>query len=71
MLWEEQGPERAVPWLRLLVAGLSSQRPRFAPGSIRIRFVVDKVALGHVFSTFFGFPLSILFHHGSIFIYII
>jgi hypothetical protein len=48
-----------VPWLRSLVAGLSSRRPGFAPWSIHVGFVVDKVALGQVFSEFFGFPLSI------------
>jgi hypothetical protein len=39
----------AVPWLRSLVAGLSPRRPGFAPGSIHVGFVVDKVALGQVF----------------------
>ena len=39
----------AVPWLRRLVAGLSSRRPGFDPGSVRVGFVVDKVALGQVF----------------------
>jgi hypothetical protein len=39
----------AVPWLRSLVVGLSPRRPGFAPGSIRVGFVVDKVALGQVF----------------------
>jgi hypothetical protein len=46
----------AVPWLRSLVAGLSPRRPGFAPGSIYVGFVVDKVTLGQVFSEFFGFP---------------
>jgi hypothetical protein len=36
----------AVPWLKRLVAGLSPRRPGFAPGSIHVGFVVDKVALG-------------------------
>jgi hypothetical protein len=39
----------AVPWLRRLVAGLSPRRPGFDPGSVHVGFVVDKVALGHVF----------------------
>jgi len=34
------------------------------PGSIHVGFVVDKVALGQVFSKFFGFPLSI--HHSTV-----
>jgi hypothetical protein len=37
-----------VPWLRRLVAGLSPRRPGFDPGSVHVRFVVDKVALGQV-----------------------
>ena len=40
----------AVPWLRRLVAGLSLRRPGFDPGSIHVGFVVNKVALGQVFS---------------------
>jgi hypothetical protein len=38
-----------VPWLRRLVAGLSPRRPGLDPGSVYVRFVVDKVALGQVF----------------------
>jgi hypothetical protein len=45
---------RAVPWLRRLVAGLSPGRPRF---EFHVGFVVVKVALGQVFSEYFGFPL--------------
>jgi hypothetical protein len=40
---------RAVPWLRQLAAGLPPRRPGFDPGSVRVGFVVDKVALGQVF----------------------
>jgi hypothetical protein len=36
-------------WLRQLIAGLSPRRPGFDPGSVHVGFVVDKVALGHVF----------------------
>jgi hypothetical protein len=39
----------ALPWLRLLVAGLSSQSLGFDPRSFGVRFVVDKVALGQDF----------------------
>jgi hypothetical protein len=39
----------AVPWFRRLVAVLSPRRPGFDPGSFHVGFVVDKVALGHVF----------------------
>jgi hypothetical protein len=39
---------RAVQWLRRLVAGLSPWRPVFAPGSVRVEYVVDHMALGQV-----------------------
>jgi hypothetical protein len=48
----------AVPWLRLLVAGLSPWRPGFDPRSVDVGFVVDKVAMGQGFSPeYLGFPL--------------
>jgi hypothetical protein len=34
--------------------------PRFTPGSIHVRFLVDNVAVGQVFLEFFIFPLLIL-----------
>jgi hypothetical protein len=39
----------AMTWLRLLIAGLSLQKPRFEPMSVHMGFVVDKVALGQFF----------------------
>jgi hypothetical protein len=33
-------------WLRVIVDDLSLRGPRFAPGSLRVEFVVDKAALG-------------------------
>jgi hypothetical protein len=48
----------AVPWLRRLVADLSPRR------SVHLGFMVDKVALGQVFSEFFGFPL--LIYHSTV-----
>jgi len=39
----------AVPWLRLLVAGLSPQRFVFDLRYFRVGFVVDKVKLGRGF----------------------
>jgi hypothetical protein len=48
--------ERTVPWLRRLFAGLSQQSPGFVTGTILVGFVVDRVALGQVFSEFFGLP---------------
>jgi hypothetical protein len=51
----------AVPWLKRLAAGLSPRRPGFAPGSIHVGFVVDKVALGQVFLRVLPFsPASII-----------
>jgi hypothetical protein len=50
-----------VPWVRWLVAGLSPRRPGFAPGSVHVGFVVDKVALGQVFLRVLPFyPVSII-----------
>jgi hypothetical protein len=57
-----------VPWLRWLVADLSPRRPGFAPGSVYVRFVVDKVALEHVIFRVLCGSLSMYFHRFSIFI---
>jgi hypothetical protein len=45
-----------APYLKQLVAGFPPRRPEFDPGSGQVGFVVDKVALGQVFSEYFGFP---------------
>jgi hypothetical protein len=45
----------AVPYLRRLVSGFDSR-------SGHARFVVDKVALGHVFSEYFSFPCQFSYH---------
>jgi hypothetical protein len=46
-----------------LVAGLSPRRPGFAPGSIHVGFVVDKVLLGQSFLRVFRFSsVNISFH---------
>jgi hypothetical protein len=45
-----------------LVAGFPSRRSGFDPGSGQVEFVVDKVALGQVFSEYFGFPCQSSFH---------
>jgi hypothetical protein len=64
---EEVKPSaRAVPWLRSLVTGLSPRRSGFAPGSIHVGFVVDKVALGQVFLRVLRFStVNISFHRRS------
>jgi hypothetical protein len=46
-----------VPWLRLLVVSLSPNRPGFAPGSVHVGFVVDRVALGQVLLQVLRFSL--------------
>jgi hypothetical protein len=48
--------DRTVPWLRRLFAGLSQQSPVFGPGILLVGFVVDRMAVGQVFSEFFGLP---------------
>jgi hypothetical protein len=48
-------PSRAVPQLR-------RRRPGFDPRSGHMGFVVDEVALGQVFSEYFGFPCQFSFH---------
>jgi hypothetical protein len=52
----------AVPLLRRLVAGFPLRRPGVEPRSGHVRFVVDKVALGQVYSEYFGFPCQFSFH---------
>jgi hypothetical protein len=43
------------------LSGYSLASHRGGPGSSHVGFVVDKVALGRVFSEYFGFPCQ-LFH---------
>ena len=53
--------EKAVPWLRRLVAGLPPRRPGFDPGSVHVGFVVNKVTLGQVFSRVLRFsPVNLI-----------
>jgi hypothetical protein len=52
----------AAPQLGRLVADFPPRRPGFGPRSGHVRFVVDKVALGKVFSEYFGFPCQFSFH---------
>jgi hypothetical protein len=44
---------------RAVAQAVSRWRPGFEPGSGHVGFVVDKVALGQVFSEYFGFPMPI------------
>jgi hypothetical protein len=51
-----------------LVIAVCPQRPWFDTRLGHVRFVVDKVALGHVFSEYFSFPLNSYSFNCSIFI---
>jgi hypothetical protein len=53
---------KAVPYLRRLVAGLPQRLPGFDPRPSHVGFVVAKVALGQVLSEYFGFPCQLSFH---------
>jgi hypothetical protein len=55
----------AVPWLRWLVAALSQRRLGFAPGSDRVGFWWTKWQWDRFYPQFFGFSLSLSFHHGT------
>jgi hypothetical protein len=46
---------KAVPHLRWLVTGFSPLQPRFNPRCSDVRFLIDKMALGEVFSEYFSF----------------
>jgi hypothetical protein len=59
----------AMPCCWHLVAGLSPLGPGFIPGPVHVGFILDKVALGHVYSEDCGFPLSVSFHQCSLFIH--
>jgi hypothetical protein len=52
----------AVPMLKRLVAGFPPRLPGFAFRAEYVGFLVDKVALGQVFSEYFGFPRQSSFH---------
>jgi hypothetical protein len=48
--------------LKRLVTGFPPWRPGFESGAGHVGFVVDKVAMGQVFSEYFGFPCQSSFH---------
>jgi hypothetical protein len=50
--------QAVIRWL----PGFPPRRPGFDPGSGQVVFVVDKVALGQVFSEYFGFSCQSSFH---------
>jgi len=45
----------AVPWLSLLVAGMSLWRPGFDPKAVHVEFMLDKAALVQVRNQAFRF----------------
>jgi hypothetical protein len=51
-----------MSYLRLIVVGIPPRRPVFEPRSRHAVFVLGKVALGHVFSEYFGFLCQFAFH---------
>jgi hypothetical protein len=51
-----------TPYVYNLGATFPPRRPGFDTGSGQMGFVVDKVALGQVFSEHFGFPCQPSFH---------
>jgi hypothetical protein len=54
--------DKAAPYLKRLVAGFPPRRPVFKPGSSHVGYVVEKVALGQVFSEYFDFLCTSSFH---------
>jgi len=56
-----------APRLMRSVAGLSQWRPAFDPRPVNVSFVVDKLALGQVFSPSTSvYPLSVSFYRRSV-----
>jgi hypothetical protein len=55
-------PNPEIILIARLVAGFQPRRPGFEPTSGHVGFVVDKVALGQVFSEYFGFPFQFSFN---------
>jgi len=53
--WQTAG-QLAVPWLRRLVAGLSTRRPGFDHVSVHVECVMCRVAQGLVSFATVGFP---------------
>jgi hypothetical protein len=49
---------KVIPSLRQLVACFPPQRPGFEPRSGYVGFLLDKMALGQVFSEYFGFLVN-------------
>ena len=65
--WSLMDP--TVLLIRWLVAGLLPSRLGFNSRAVRMRFVVDKVALGQVVLPLLSFPPSLSFHQCCILIF--
>jgi hypothetical protein len=52
---------KAAPLLKRLVIGFPPRRPEFEPSG-QVGFLVDKVALGQIFSEYFNFTCQSSFH---------
>jgi hypothetical protein len=61
-LWTAMRKYVAAPQLKRSVAGFPPRRPGFDPGSGQVGFVMDKVALGQVFSEYLVFSCQSSFH---------
>lgn len=57
-------------WFRRLSAKLSPRGPQFDLRPVYLRFVVDGLALGQVFSPLYGVPFSVSIHQSSILIFV-
>ena len=57
-----------MPSLWQSLTSPSLLRPQTDPEPVHVGFAVDKLAWYRFFSRYFGFPLSVSFHHCSIFI---
>jgi hypothetical protein len=66
---EKMGKYKNTVSSRWLLADLSQRRPGFVSGSVHMGLVEDKVALGQLFSEFFGLHMSMSFHRGFILMY--
>jgi hypothetical protein len=55
----------AVPWLKLLVAGLSPRRSGFHSMSVHVRFTVDRVETSFHYRSVFKFVYTLILTEGK------
>jgi hypothetical protein len=71
LIYVSYSPHKAVPSLRLLVAGFEQCWRGLEPRSVHVGFVVDKTAMEYIFSEYFSSsvkhsidcPTLIIIHH--------